>query len=143
MPVQLVSWIQLAQPETLLNQSVGHLQLSFGRQNTYECADKCDANGAFIEALSVRSLRIPSTSLVRSSISADQEVVGNVVPAIRVHMKCLDSPNLEYTFGLKYGVLLSVFISISYLIDMSYLCGTLFGCSVRNNHSGSWHFEWI
>lgn len=101
MAVQFIVWCQFLQSYSLLQQQLGHVQLSRWRCVLRKGSDESNAKRAPIVSLCMRSLRIPSPALVHCAIPSDHEIVADIVKVLRLHVEVLDVPHTEDTGALK------------------------------------------
>lgn len=80
--------------DTASDQRLGSMSGGSGRKATGEGSDERDANGLVVVAGRVSSLASPATSGVHLTISANQEVVADIGPAVGIDVLVLDLAHL-------------------------------------------------
>lgn len=82
----------------------GRVQLSLGREVVVEGAYKAQPDAPVVVVEGVGTLDAPAPALVDEAVAADQEVVGDVVPALGLDVEGLGHPDVEHALGLGEAV---------------------------------------
>ena len=61
--------------------------------DVHEVPDEAGAVAIFVEAPGVGAHHAPATALIEGAVSAHQEAVANVAPAVGVHVEILNGPD--------------------------------------------------